>query len=166
MTSNFLLDLNKIMTTQPHHHQDQNSRVFHELSALILNLIRHPTPVHFSGDPTVASRRHPRPAPLSQITPAGFASMLLGISLALMLCGSITFIIGFLLMPWVLGLVMLFYVAGIVSSLSVLGRAIFGHTLPPYSPRKSVPAWKLSVKSEGDNWTAQKTVDEHHECCI
>ncbi|KAM0027052.1 hypothetical protein Hdeb2414_s0020g00565101 [Helianthus debilis subsp. tardiflorus] len=154
MTSNFLLDLNKIMTTQPHHHQDQNSRVFHELSALILNLIRHPTPLHFSGDPTVASRRQPRP---SQITPAGFASMLLGISLALMLCGSITFIIGFLLMPWVLGLVMLFYVAGIVSSLSVLGRAIFGHTLPPYSPRKSVPAWKLS---------AQKTVDEHHECCI
>ncbi|KAI3738307.1 hypothetical protein L2E82_28340 [Cichorium intybus] len=51
----------------------------------------------------------------SQITPAGFVSLLLGISLALILCGSITFFIGFLLMLKVFGLVMLFYVAGIVS---------------------------------------------------
>nr|XP_043606439.1 uncharacterized protein LOC122578528 [Erigeron canadensis] len=122
--------------------QDQQSRVFYELSALILNLIRYPpVPVQYSGE----VRRQPRAAPLSQITPAGFASMLLGVSLALMLCGSITFLIGFILMPWVLGLVMLFYIAGIVSSLSILGRAIFYHTLSPApSPRKStVPAWKL-----------------------
>ncbi|KAL8201357.1 hypothetical protein R6Q59_004466 [Mikania micrantha] len=125
-----------MMTRQSH--QDQQSRVFYELSALILNLIRYPpTSVQFSDE------RPPRPAPLSQITPAGFASMLLGISLALMLCGSITFFIGFLLMPWVLGLVMLLYVVGIVSSLSMLGRAIFYHTLSPSSPRKNVPAWKL-----------------------
>lgn len=127
------------MTRQPHQ-DDQQSRVFYELSALILNLLRHPpTPIQFSDEVSTSTRRQPRPAPLSQITPAGFASLLLGISLALMLCGSITFFIGFLLMPWVLGLVMLFYVAGIISSISMLGRAIFCHTLSPSSPRKSVP---------------------------
>ncbi|KAK9052686.1 hypothetical protein SSX86_029316 [Deinandra increscens subsp. villosa] len=134
-----------MMTRQPH--QDQQSRVFYELSALILNLIRYPpTSIQFSDDVSLSvstSRRQPRPAPLPQLTPAGFASMLLGVSLALMLCGSITFFIGFLLMPWVLGLVMLLYVVGIVSSLSMLGRAIFYHTLSPASPRKGVPAWKL-----------------------
>ena len=53
--------------------------------------------------------------------PAEFASLLLGISTSLMLCGSVTFFVGFMLMPWVLGLVMVFYVAGFVSSLSVVG---------------------------------------------
>ncbi|XP_024995009.1 uncharacterized protein LOC112528253 [Cynara cardunculus var. scolymus] len=131
-----------MMTRQPH--QDQQSRVFYELSAMILNLLRYPpTPIQFSDEVSTSSRRQPRPAPLSQISPAGFASLLLGISLALMLCGSITFFIGFLLMPWVLGLVLLFYVAGIVSSISMVGRAIFYHTLSPSSPRKGVPAWKL-----------------------
>ncbi|KAI7735520.1 hypothetical protein M8C21_017878, partial [Ambrosia artemisiifolia] len=66
--------LNNIITRQQqqlHHHQDQQSRVFHDLSALILNLIRYPPlPVHFSGD---LSRRQPLP---SQITPAGFASIM------------------------------------------------------------------------------------------
>lgn len=134
-----------MMTRQQHHsHQDhQQAKAFHELSSMILNLIRYPDEV---------SRRQTRqqqPA-FSQITPAGFASMLLGISLALMLCGSITFLLGFLLMPWVLGLVMLFYVCGIVSSLTMLGRAVFSVFLPPVSssyspnPRKAaVPAWKL-----------------------
>ncbi|XP_076914497.1 uncharacterized protein LOC143573527 [Bidens hawaiensis] len=117
------------MMTRQQRHQDQQSKAFYELSALILNLIRYPPP---SGE--VSTQR---------ITPAGLASMLLGVSLALMFCGSITFLIGFLLMPWVIGLVMLLYVAGIVSSLSILGRAIFCHTLAPASPRKTVPAWKL-----------------------
>ncbi|KAF5929885.1 hypothetical protein HYC85_000074 [Camellia sinensis] len=96
------------------------------------------------SDPSPAvvpsSRRRPE-TPL--ISPAGFASLLLGISLALMLCGSVTFFIGFLLMPWVLGLVMVFYVVGIVSSLSMIGRAILCHTTSPASPRKEVPAWTL-----------------------
>ncbi|GMP82301.1 hypothetical protein CsSME_00036675 [Camellia sinensis var. sinensis] len=120
--------------------QDQQSRVFCELSALILNLLRSPpTPIQFS-DPSPAAvpsaRRRPETPPIS---PAGFASLLLGISLALMLCGSVTFFIGFMLMPWVLGLVMVFYVVGIVSSLSMIGRAILCHTTSPASPRKEVP---------------------------
>lgn len=109
--------------------QDQQSRVFEELSALVLNLLRSPTPVR---------RRLP------EITPAGFASLLLGMSLTLMLCGSVTFFIGFLLMPWVLGLVMVFYVAGIVTTISMLGRSLLCYaTAPPSSPQKEIPAWKL-----------------------
>ncbi|KAI3720430.1 hypothetical protein L6452_21346 [Arctium lappa] len=134
-----VLDLNDM--TRREHRQDQQSRVFYELSALILNLLRYPpTPIQFYDEVSTSSRRQPQRPPLTQITPAGFASLLLGISLSLMLCGSITFFIGFLLMPWVLGLVMVFYVVGIVSSLAMLGRAIFLHTL---SPKKGVPAWKL-----------------------
>lgn len=116
--------------------QDQQSRVFHELSALILNILRSPpSPVQFSDHSPATS--------LPQLTPAGFASLLLGISLAMMLCGSVTFFIGFLLMPWVIGLVVVFYFVGIVSSLSMIGRAILCYTLSPPSPTKDVPAWKL-----------------------
>ncbi|KAG6791341.1 hypothetical protein POTOM_000458 [Populus tomentosa] len=118
--------------------QDQQSRVFEELSALVLNLLRSPTPVSFSDQipmPTTPVRRR-----LPEITPAGFASLLLGMSLTLMLCGSVTFFIGFLLMPWVLGLVMVFYVAGIVTTISMLGRSLLCYaTAPPSSPRKEIP---------------------------
>lgn len=124
--------------------QDQQSRVFYELSALVLNLLRSP-PVsvpYSDNSPVVSSSRRP-PAtatPMPQISPAGFASLLLGISLALMLCGSVTFFIGFMLMPWVIGLVLLFYFVGIISSLSVLGRALLcPAATPPATPRKEIP---------------------------
>nr|XP_027096947.1 uncharacterized protein LOC113716734 isoform X1 [Coffea arabica] len=128
--------------------QDQQSKVFYELSAMIMNILRSPpTPIEFSDESDsvpsdessssatgLAVRR--RQTGMQQITPAGFASLLLGISLALMLCGSVTFFIGFLLMPWVIGLVMVFYAVGLVSSLSMLGRAILCHSSCPPSPRK------------------------------
>ncbi|KAJ4710809.1 Transmembrane protein [Melia azedarach] len=128
------------------HHQDHQSRVLYELSALVLSILRSPpSPIPYndqSSPPAVTSRR--RSPAAAQITPAGFASLMLGISLALMLCGSVTFFIGFMLMPWVLGLVMVFYVAGIVSAISVLGKSIFCYaTAPPSSPRKEIPTWKL-----------------------
>ncbi|CAN6888138.1 unnamed protein product [Brassica oleracea] len=41
-----------------------------------------------------------------------------------MLCGSLTFFIGFLLLPWVLALIIVFYVAGIVSAISIAWRSI------------------------------------------
>lgn len=128
--------------------QDEQSRVFYELSALILNILRSPSSTLSLSDqspvtppPAAMSSRRPLPATLPQITPAGFASLLLGISVALMLCGSVTFFIGFLLMPWVLGLIMVFYVVAIVSGLSMLGRAILCHSTSPSpsSPRKEVP---------------------------
>ncbi|KAL5975389.1 hypothetical protein ACLOJK_019711 [Asimina triloba] len=79
----------------------------------------------------LAWRRRPNP----EVSPAAFASLLLGIALALMLCGSVTFVIGFILMPWVLGLIMVFYVVGFVANLSVLGRAILlGTAAGPAAP--------------------------------
>ncbi|KAM7269223.1 hypothetical protein ACFE04_024720 [Oxalis oulophora] len=107
---------------QQQQHEDQTSRILYEVSALVLSLLR-------SGPDESSSviRRYP------SITPAGLASLLLGVSLALMLCGSVTFFIGFLLMPWVLGLVMLFYVVAVFSLISMLGRSVFSYALqlPP-----------------------------------
>lgn len=148
--------------------QDQHSRIFYELSSLVLNIMRSPpSPIPFDDHspvmtPASSSSRRPMS---TQISPAGFASLLLGISLALMLCGSVTFFIGFFLMPWVLGLVMVFYVAGIVSSLSMLGRSILCYATTPSKPRKEVPAWKLLWESwswSELNWTERM---EQHRCC-
>ncbi|CAA2991374.1 uncharacterized protein LOC111403360 [Olea europaea subsp. europaea] len=129
-----------MMTRHSRHQQDHQSKILYELSALVLNIIRSPpTPIDFSDE--IQPRRRPplRSEPvMQQITPAGFASLLLGISLSLMLCGSVTFFIGFMLMPWVLGLVMLLYFVGMVSSLSMIARAILCYGSAPPSPRKDV----------------------------
>ncbi|PAN26776.1 hypothetical protein PAHAL_5G038100 [Panicum hallii] len=77
------------------------SRLIRELCALLLTVVP-PSPA---------------PAP-GRMSPAAAASMLLGASVALMLCGSVTFAIGLLLMPWVAGLALLFGFAGAVSNLS------------------------------------------------
>ncbi|XP_044493508.1 uncharacterized protein LOC123216915 [Mangifera indica] len=129
---------------QQHQQQDQQSRVFYELSALVLNILRSPpSPMPYSDLSSAAVVSSTRRSS-SQISPVGFASLMMGISLALMLCGSVTFFIGFMLMPWVLGLVMVLYVAGIVSTISVLGKSIFCYAMAPSSsPRKDIPAWKL-----------------------
>ncbi|CAK9144323.1 unnamed protein product [Ilex paraguariensis] len=128
--------------------QDQQSGALYELSALIMNILRSPpssvdfsdrSPVMQHQPGEVSSSLRASAVAMPQITPAGFASLLLGISLALMLCGSVTFFIGFILMPWVLGLVMVFYFVGIVSSLSMLGRAILCYTTSPPTPPKDVP---------------------------
>lgn len=133
--------------------QDQQSRVFYELSALVLNILRSPpSPIPFPDHSTAeavsttssSSSTSRRSSPAAQISPAGFASLLLGISLALMLCGSVTFFIGFILMPWVLGLVMVFYVAGIVSALSMLGRSLLCYATAPPTPRKDIPGERYS----------------------
>ncbi|KAF1876165.1 hypothetical protein Lal_00006796 [Lupinus albus] len=100
--------------------EDEQSRILCELSALVYNMLRTPM------DGGLSNRSLP------EITPAGFASLLLGMSLALMVCGSVTFVIGFMLMPWVIGLVMVLYVAGILSSLSSFLSWVAG-------PRKDVP---------------------------
>ncbi|CAN1794499.1 hypothetical protein LINPERHAP1_LOCUS20319 [Linum perenne] len=133
------------MRRQPQQHQhqqqDQYSRVFFELSTLVFNLLRSPpTPIPFADQLDASSSVRRRRS--AQITPAGFASLLLGVSLAMMLCGSVTFFIGFMLMPWVLGLVMVFYVAGILSMISMLGRSLFCYATgppPPHHHSKDIP---------------------------
>ncbi|MBA0837782.1 hypothetical protein Goarm_009909 [Gossypium armourianum] len=101
-------------------HRDPLSCVIYELSALVLNLLRSP----------------PTPVP-TKISAVGFAWLMLGISVSLMLCGSVTFFLGFMLMPWVLGLLMFFYVAGLVSTISMLGRSILCYAMAPPSPTKA-----------------------------
>ncbi|PIN07515.1 hypothetical protein CDL12_19916 [Handroanthus impetiginosus] len=134
-----------MMRTQPQNQQDYYSKIFYELSALVLNIMRSPPPsIDFSDQaPSIHHRRRREGPSFQQITPAGFASLLLGVSLALMLCGSVTFFLGFILMPWVLGLVIFLYFVGVVSSISMIGRSILCHNSAPPSPRKDIPSWKL-----------------------
>lgn len=122
--------------------RDEESRAFHDLSALVLSLLRSP-PMSISLPDQFPDSVHPiRPrysSAATQISPSGFASLLLGISLALMLCGSVTFFIGFLLLPWVLALITVFYVAGIVSAISLAGRSVLFYVFtPPSSSRKEI----------------------------
>ncbi|KAG9445925.1 hypothetical protein H6P81_012053 [Aristolochia fimbriata] len=118
--------------------QDQQSRVFYELCALLLSILRPPPPpsprlsmpYSSSGSSMAVS-----PSRRTEVSAAGLASLLLGVSLALMLCGSVTFVIGFILMPWVLGMVMVFYLVGLVSNLSCLGRTmLLGSPSPTHRP--------------------------------
>lgn len=127
--------------------RDEESRAFHDLSALVLSLLRSP-PMSISLPDQFPDSLHPiRPrysSAATQISPSGFASLLLGISVALMLCGSVTFFIGFLLLPWVLALIIVFYVAGIVSAISMAGRSVLCYVFtPPSSSRKEISDWKL-----------------------
>ncbi|XP_030544776.1 uncharacterized protein LOC115751161 isoform X3 [Rhodamnia argentea] len=104
--------------------QDDRSRALHELCSMIAHIMKFPPPnalpvaASTSGQPRLAI------ASMAQVSPAASASLFVGISLALMLFGSVTFVIGLILMPWVVLLVLFFYVAGMVSALSVLARAI------------------------------------------
>ncbi|KAJ3681269.1 hypothetical protein LUZ60_015758 [Juncus effusus] len=84
------------------------SRVISDLCALLLAFL------------PPCSGRHAR-----QVTPAGFASLLFGASFALMVCGSVTFMLGFMLMPWIIGFAMLFWVFGFVSNLNSVWRGVF-----------------------------------------
>ena len=126
--------------------RDQDSRAFYDLSALVLSLLRSPPmpisiPDHFPDSPMMRSRS----PSMAHISPSGFASLLLGISVALMLCGSVTFFIGFLLLPWVLALFVVFYVVGIVSAISMAGRSILCYVLAPPSPSRKEVSGKFSL---------------------
>ncbi|GMI75137.1 hypothetical protein like AT1G27290 [Hibiscus trionum] len=126
------------MMTRQQQNQGQQSRVLYDLLVLVLDLLQvHPTALSFP-DQSPASERRPYPGTTSlrRITPAGFAWLMLGISVSLVLCGWVTFLIGFMLMPWVLGLAM---VVGIVSTVSRLGRSILGYAMAPLLPRKDIP---------------------------
>lgn len=131
---------------------EESSRAFYDLSALVLSLLRSPPmpislPDHFPDSPVVRSRR-PRfssSVSMAHISPSGFASLLLGVSVALMLCGSVTFFIGFLLLPWVLALFVVFYVVGIVSAISMAGRSILCYVLAPPSPSRKEVSGKFSL---------------------
>ncbi|KAL4280010.1 hypothetical protein GQ457_03G026550 [Hibiscus cannabinus] len=119
---------------QDHRQRDLLSCAIHELSALVMNLLRSPpTPMHSAGQSPLRTK----------ITAMGFAWLMLGISVSLMLCGSVTFFLGFMLMPWVVGLLMVFSVAGIVSTISMFGRRILCSVMAPPPPAKDITEWKV-----------------------
>ena len=105
------------------------SRQIRELCALLLTLVS-PMPAQAPG----------------RMSPAAAASMLLGASVALMLCGSVTFAIGLLLMPWVAGLALLFGFAGAVSNLS--SGFFFGKPAP--LPCKDAPWGRICSPIDSD----------------
>ena len=123
--------------------QDQQSRVFYELSSMIIHILKSPPlsipfpksygKLRTTSSSSSSSSKSRQSVGFSQVSPTGFASLFLGISLALMLFGSVTFVIGFILMPLVMGLVLLFYAIEILFNLSELGRSILWprtHHLP------------------------------------
>jgi hypothetical protein len=116
---------------QPATAEARQSRLLCELCALLLTILRSSLEEEGGAGPRALPRH---------VTPAGVASMLLGASVALMLCGSVTFMLGFFLMPWVLGLACAFLLAGFLTNLSVIiGRAVFLSSPPKEasSPCKS-----------------------------
>nr|XP_043632702.1 uncharacterized protein LOC122603914 [Erigeron canadensis] len=130
-----------------HQHNDQNHDLYN-LYYLMINLLTSPPlpipfPTVISGPTSVvtsssASSSATSPLRPPQVSPPGFAAIFIGISFAMMMFGSVIFVIGFLLMPLVVGLVMLFYLAGIVSNLTYL----VGLVLCPTT--NLVSAWRLS----------------------
>ncbi|XP_059451493.1 uncharacterized protein LOC132182306 [Corylus avellana] len=117
--------------------QDPQSSVLFELCSMIVHVLRTP-PLPFPF-PTLTIV-----GPSSKTTsPAAFGSLFIGISVALMLFGSLTFLIGFILMPLVIGLVLLFYFVGFVSILSEFGRSI----LCPVDSPKNAPAWNYEAEA-------------------
>ncbi|MFS7956403.1 hypothetical protein Hanom_Chr07g00654231 [Helianthus anomalus] len=116
---------NIFMVKPPHHHnmsdQDDQSQALYQLFSMIVNIlgspplpIPFPLPAAFSGTAVASSSSAPSP----QVSPVGFAALFIWISMALMLFGSTIIVIGFMLMPLVIGLAMLFYLARLVSSLT------------------------------------------------
>ncbi|PWA43202.1 hypothetical protein CTI12_AA535600 [Artemisia annua] len=106
---------------------NHQTRVIQDLSSLLLTILRHP-----DDNMTSSSSQ--------KISNSGLVWLMMGVSLALMVCGSLSFCIGFLLMPWVFFLVVLFYIVGVVSSFVVVFRAVFCHA---FASKKGDPAWKL-----------------------
>ncbi|KAG9141939.1 hypothetical protein Leryth_009306 [Lithospermum erythrorhizon] len=117
--------------------QDQYSRALYELCSMIIHVFQSP-PLPRSlrtmvvgrdmvGPSSSSASSSSRPLNLlrqQQMSPAAFTALFLGVSVSLMLFGSVTFVIGLLLMPLVVALVMLFYFAGMVSNLSEFSRSI------------------------------------------
>ncbi|KAK8943983.1 hypothetical protein KSP40_PGU010083 [Platanthera guangdongensis] len=110
----------------------QQHEAVNDLCALLLTALRSPLiPIPFAGTdspvaPAIQSglRRDPAASGrLPPMSPSGMASLMLGISLSLMFCGSVAFVIGFVMMPWVLSMAMLLYFLGIVYSVFGMCKA-------------------------------------------
>ncbi|GAY57984.1 hypothetical protein CUMW_183600 [Citrus unshiu] len=112
------------MRKEQEEEQRLSSSSIYYVCYMIIHLLKpFPNSLLLSG--LSSSSRQRSPLGLTQVSPAAFASLFLGVSLALMLFGSITFVIGFILMPWIVAFVFLFYLAGFFSKLSDLAQSFF-----------------------------------------
>ncbi|KAH0462431.1 hypothetical protein IEQ34_010006 [Dendrobium chrysotoxum] len=162
----------------------QQSKLIDELCALIFALLRSPH-LFFPSASTPSRTLRPcggavaalyRPQQRSQFTPVGFVSLLLGASLALMLCGSVTFVLGCILMPWIIGVLMFSYFLEIISSLSEIGKAVLclSEPAPLRTPPKEVsvsPAVLCSLlrprkcyQTDKDSWRIPAPMWAHVLC--
>ncbi|KAI9121005.1 hypothetical protein K1719_008038 [Acacia pycnantha] len=118
------------MRTQVEDEDDEHARVLYEIQSLIVHILNlPPLPLPFSEQYSHVAdsstlRNLCTTLLSSQVSPAAFASLFLGISLALILFGTLAFVIGLVLLPWVFALVFAFYTASVVSALSRLGRTV------------------------------------------
>ncbi|KAL1531557.1 hypothetical protein AAHA92_31683 [Salvia divinorum] len=119
---------------------DPQTKALHDLWSMMVHCFR-PPPLSISF-PTLSPPQSPTASPRRlQISPTAFGLLFIGISMALMLFGIVTFLIGFVLMPLVIMLVTLFYLAGIVSKVSEIGRSILWPSSDCY---KVAPVWNYS----------------------
>ncbi|KAJ3688609.1 hypothetical protein LUZ61_017773 [Rhynchospora tenuis] len=100
---------------------DHHSRLINDLCTVVVTLITPTRASHVPSRVEDSSRE-------SHVTPGAIVSLLFGASFAMMICGSVTFVLGFMLMPWVIGFVMLLCFAGFVSYLGFIWRGVFGTT--------------------------------------
>lgn len=113
--------------------QDQLSQLLDEFCALVFSVLRASSG---PGSHTLVSGVQGRGR--LRASPAGLVSLLLGISTALIFCGSVTFMIGFVLMPWVLGLAMVLHFVGMLTNLSTMGRSILCPCPSSPMPRRKI----------------------------
>lgn len=110
---------------------EQQSGAIYELCSMITQILKSPPPIPIpipsSHDTSSSSSSRPHTHVMfSRVSYAAFATLFLGISLALMLVGSVTFIIGFVIMPWVICLLAVFHFVAVVSTFSELWRSFIG----------------------------------------
>ncbi|XP_052197526.1 uncharacterized protein LOC127804659 [Diospyros lotus] len=120
--------------------EEEQKRILYELCSMIFHILHSPPlPLSTTIIPFLNPSASSISASLSSLSssPSAFASFFLGISLALMLFGSVTFVIGLVMLSWVVGLVFLFYFVAVFSNLSEFGLSILGHDPTQFPARKS-----------------------------
>ncbi|XP_058759962.1 uncharacterized protein LOC131633268 [Vicia villosa] len=120
---------------------DQQSKILYDLVSMIINTLKLPplpfplsTPYPSSYSSTSSSSSSSKRQPwwmtillkFPYDSPAVLVSLFLCIYLALMLFGSVIFLTGLLLLPWITVLVVVFYAAAFVSNVSFMGRFFLG----------------------------------------
>ncbi|XP_058758351.1 uncharacterized protein LOC131631577 [Vicia villosa] len=120
--------------------EDQQSKILYDLVSMIINTLKlPPLPFPFSTpypsySPSSASSSTSKTQPwwmtvllkFPYDSPAVLVSLFLFVCLALMLFGSVIFLTGLLLLPWITVLVVVFYAAAFVSNVSFMGRFVLG----------------------------------------